>query len=82
MKKFLVTKRQLNEYIENKRTEKVFYDIIESMHKNVKNLNENVSSKKANQSVINDYQRKKLITPMIYEMLIKYKIIDNESKII
>lgn len=46
MKKFLVTKRQLNEYIENKRTEKVFYDIIESMHKNVKNLNENVSSKK------------------------------------
>jgi len=82
MKRFLVTKAQLNEYVEKKKTEKVFYDIVESLHKNVKFLNENVSHKKANQSVIEDYERKNLISPRLYEMLVKHKIIDQKSEII
>jgi len=82
MKKFIVTQVQLNEYVEKKKSEKIFYDILESLHKNVKFLNENVSHKKANQSVVEDYERKNLITPRVYEMLVKHKIINQKSEII
>jgi hypothetical protein len=79
MKRFIITKEQLKEYIERKKSEKVFYNILECLHKNSKYLNESFSQKKVNQTVIDDYQRKGLITPLIYEMLIKYKIIESES---
>jgi len=82
MKRFLVKKVQLIEYVERKKAEKVFYNIVESLHKNMKFLNENVSHKKANQSVIEDYRRKNLITPRVNEMLIKYKIIEQKDEII
>lgn len=82
MKRLIVTKEQLNEYVEKKKTEKVFYDIIESLHKNVKFLNEGISHEKANQSVIADYERKNLITPRVHEMLVKHKIIDQKREII
>jgi len=82
MKKFIVTTKQLNEYVERKKSEKIFYDIMESMHKNVKYLNENVSQKKANQSVIDDYMRKDLITQRVAEMLVKNKITDESGQII
>jgi len=82
MKKFIVTTKQLNEYVENKKSEKIFYDIMEAMHKNVKYLNENVSQKKANQSVIDDYLRKDLITQRVAEMLVKNKITDEMGQII
>jgi len=82
MKRFLVKKVQLIEYVKRKKAEKVFYDIVESLHKNMKFLNENVSHKKANQSVIEDYRRKNLITPRVNEMLIKYKIIEQKDEII
>jgi len=82
MKRFLVTKAQLNEYVERKKAEKIFYDIVESLHKNVKFLNENISREKVNQSVIKDYERKNLITPRVYEMLVKHKIVDQKNEII
>lgn len=82
MKRFIVTQAQLNEYVERKKAEKVFYDIVESLYKNTKFLNENVSSEKVNQSVIKDFKRKGLITPRVNEMLIKYKIIDQNTEII
>jgi hypothetical protein len=82
MKRFIITKEQLKEYIERKKSEKVFYDILECLHKNSKYLNEGISHKKANQTVIDDFQRKNLITPSIYEMLMKYKIIDEKHEII
>jgi len=82
MKRFLVKKAQLIEYVKRKKAEKVFYDIVESLYKNMKFLNENVSHKKANQSVIEDYRRKNLITPKVNEMLIKYKIIEQKDEII
>jgi hypothetical protein len=82
MKTFIVTKAQLNDYVEKKKTEKIFYDIVESLHKNVKFLNENISYKKVNQCVIEDYKRKNLITTKVYEMLLKNKIINQKSEII
>lgn len=82
MRTYIVTKKQLNEYIEKKKTQKVFYEIMESLHTNVKMLNENVSHKKANQSVIDNYKRKNLMTPLVYEMLVKNKIIDEKHQII
>ena len=82
MKRFIVTKEQLNEYVEKKKAEKVFYDIIESLHKNSKFLNETVSREKTNQAVIKDFERKNLITPRVHEMLIKHKIINQKSEII
>jgi len=82
MKRFIVTTKQLKEYVERKKSEKIFYDIMEGLHKNVKYLNENVSQKKANQSVIDDYKRKNLITPKINEMLINNKIVNEKGEII
>jgi hypothetical protein len=82
MKRFIITKEQLKEYIERKKSEKVFYDILECLYKNSKYLNESVSQKKANQTVINDFQRKNLITSKVFEMLVKYKIIDEKHEII
>jgi RNase H-fold protein (predicted Holliday junction resolvase) len=82
MKRFIVKKEHLVEYIERKQAEKIFYDIMERLHKNVKYLNENISRQKANQSVIEDYKRKNLITPKVYEMLIKNKIINEKHEII
>ena len=82
MKRFLVTKAQLNEYVDKKKSEKTFWEIVEKLHENVKFLNESVSHEKANQSVIKDYERKNLITPRVYEMLVKHKIVDQKSEII
>jgi hypothetical protein len=82
MKRFKVTKEQLNEYVERKKAERVFYSIVEDLHKNAKFLNENVSRKKANQSVIDNYRRKDLVTPKVQEMLIKSKIITENWEII
>ena len=82
MKRFIVTKAQLNEYIERKKAEKTFWEIVESLHKNAKFLNESVSHEKANQSVIADYRRKNLITPRVNEMLVKHKIIEQKNEII
>jgi hypothetical protein len=82
MKRFIVTKKQLNEYIQKKKTEKVFYDILENLHNNSKFLNENISREKANQTVIDDYVRKNLITQNVAEMLIKNKVTDITGRII
>jgi hypothetical protein len=81
MKRFIVTDKQLKEFVEKKKGEKVFNKIIEDLHKNVELLSENISHIKANQSVINNYKRKKLITPKVFEMLVKGKIIDENYKI-
>ena len=81
-KRFIVKKEHLVEYVEKKKAEKIFYDIVESLHKNVKFLNENISREKVNQSVIDDYRRKNLITPRVNEMLIKHKIIEQKNEII
>lgn len=82
MKRFLVTEAQLKEYIDRKKGEKTFWEIVERLHENAKFLNENVSRDKANQSVIKDFERKNLITPRVHEMLVKHKIIDQKSEII
>ena len=82
MKRIILKESQLIEYIENKKAEKVFYDILEQIHKNEKFLNENVSHIKANQSVINTFNNKKLITQKVHELLIKHKIVNENYEII
>lgn len=82
MKRFIVKKEQLNEYVEKKKTDKVYYGIMLDLHKNMKNLSENISLKKANQSIIDSYIIKGLITPRVNEMLIKHNIIDEKREII
>jgi hypothetical protein len=82
MKRFIVKKQQLIEYVEKKKSDKVFYNILEHLNKNVSLLTENVSHTKANQSVIDDYLRKNLITKEVAEMLIKHKITDETGQII
>jgi hypothetical protein len=82
MKRLIVKKEQLNEYVERKKADKVFYDIVEHLHTNKSMLTENVSHKKANQSVIDDYKRKNLITQRVAEMLQKHKITDETGQII
>jgi hypothetical protein len=82
MKRFILRESQLREYVERKKSDKIFSDIMENLHKNTKFLNENISVNKANQSVIDDYDRKNLITPRVFEMLVKYKIINEKREII
>ncbi len=82
MKRFIVTKAQLIEYVENKKAEKVFYDIVADLHATRKNLNENISRGKVNQSVIDNYTRKNLISPQVNEMLVKYDIVNEKREII
>lgn len=82
MKRFIVTEAQLNEYVEKKKADKIFYNIMERLHLNIKSLNENVSHTKANQSVIDDYRRKNLISPKVFEMLMKNQIINDMYEII
>jgi hypothetical protein len=82
MKRIIVKKEHLVEFVEKKKAEKVFYKIVEDLHRNVKFLNESISHKKANQSVIENYKRKNLITPKVFEMLVKHKIINENYEII
>lgn len=82
MKKFIVKREQLVEYIERKKADKTFYDIIERLHRNTKMLNEDVSYVKVNQSIIDDYRRKNLITPKVFEMLVRHKIMNENYEII
>jgi hypothetical protein len=82
MRTFIVTKAQLMEYIDNKRTEMVFYDIVADLHETNKFLNESISKDKVNQSVIDNYNRKNLLTPEVNEMLIKYGVVNEKREII
>ena len=82
MKQFILTEAQLKEFIDYKKSEKVFYNILEKIYENKKHLNKNISHKKVNQSVINDFLNKKLITSKVNEMLIENKIINENYQII
>jgi len=83
MKRFIVTEDQLKEFIKKKKAEKVFYQIVEDLYKCKKFLNENnVSQINTNLMIIENYKRKKLITPQILEMLIKHKIVGENYEII
>jgi hypothetical protein len=82
MNTYILTEAQLQEYVETKKSEKIFYDILEDLHKNVKFLNENISRERANQTVIENYKRKNLLTTKVIEMLIKNKIVNEKHEII
>jgi hypothetical protein len=82
MSRYILTEAQLLEYVEMKKSEKIFYDIVEDLHKNVRFLNENISREKANLSIIENYRRKNLLTPRVIEMLIKNKIINEKHELI
>jgi hypothetical protein len=77
MKKiFIIKKSQLKEYVETKKAEKVFYEIVEKLHENNKFLSENLSKDKVNKTIIEDYKRKGLINSRVENLLSKYKIIN------
>ncbi len=82
MKRFIITKKQLSEFVEKKRAERVFYKIVEDLYRNKKFISENTIRSNANQTVIENYRRKNLITPRVFEMLIKYKIINEKHEIL
>lgn len=82
MKRYILTEAQLKTYVENKKSEKIFYEILEEIHKNKKFLNENISYVKANQSVIDGFKSNNLITPKVHELLVKHKIINENYEII
>ena len=82
MKRFILTEAQLVEYVEIKKAEKIFYDIVEQIHKNQKYLKEGVSINKANQSVIDSFNKKNLVTSRVQEMLVKFRITNQKCEII
>ena len=81
-KRYIVTQKQLSEYIEKKTAEKVFFNIVEDLHKNRKFLNENTLIEKANQTVINNYRRRGLMSSLVEEMLKNTRILNEKHEII
>lgn len=81
-KRIIVTKSQLHEYVEKKKAENTFCSILRSLHKNSQFLGEGVSLTKANQSVIENYRRKKLITPHVENLLEEYGVLYDNGQII
>jgi hypothetical protein len=79
MKRIIVTEEQLREYVEKKKAEKIFNAILEDMHLNSKKLNENISITKANQTVVENYKRKKLLTPKVRKMLEEYNLFEENT---
>lgn len=82
MKRFIVTEEQLNDFVKSKQAEKIYYQILAELHKNRKNLTENISLEKTNQNVIDNFHRKGFITPKVEEMLIKRGILGENKQII
>jgi len=82
MNRYILTEAQLREYVETKKSEKIFYDILEDLHKTAKFLNKNISHQKTSQTIIENYKRKDLLTSRVIEMLIKNKIINEKHEII
>jgi hypothetical protein len=81
-KRFILKEKQLIEYVENKKDEGVFFNLLENFHNNRKLLNENISYKKVDQTIIDNYRRKNLISPSVYKMLVKNKIMNENYEII
>ena len=65
-----------------KKAEKIFYKIMEEMHRNQKFLNKNISHQKANQSIINNFKNKNLITPKVHALLLNHRIVNENDEII
>jgi hypothetical protein len=82
MKKIIVTKEQLQEYIENKKAEKIFNNILEDMYKNSKFLSEGISATKANKTIIENYGRKKLINSKVEKLLKEHGLIDENAGVL
>jgi len=82
MKRFLVTRKQLTEYVEKKKAEKTFNAILTDMYNNSRYLSENVSVVKANKNVIKEYERKKLLTPKVKDMLKEHNLLDEKSTVL
>jgi len=82
MRRIIVTKKQLDEFVETKKAEKIFYDIVEELHKNGKFLNEGALKSKANIAIIENYKRKNLIILKVFELLVKNKIINESYEIL
>jgi len=82
MKTFILKEEQLENYINNKKNEKIVNEILETIGNNKKFLNENISLKKTNQIYIDNLKRKNIITPRIQEMLISHNIINEYNEII
>jgi len=81
-KKVILTKKQLNEYISRKKNKKIFMGILKEFKKNSKNLNDLKSIKNANQSILDLYEHRNLINNDVKNMLIEYKLIDSNNKIL
>ena len=78
-KRLIVRESQLREYVERKKAEKTFCSIVESLHKNSQNLCEGVSLEKAHQMVLENYRRKKIITPHVENLLKEYGVITDKG---
>ncbi len=82
MKKIIITKQQLNEYVQHKKNQKVFLNILKEFRKNSKNLDDKILIDKANQTVIDLYEHRNLINEDVKKMLIEYKLIGLNNKIL
>lgn len=77
-KRFILTEQQLNKYIEDKKSQKIVNDILEEMYKNSKNLNESISLEKANATILEKYEKRKLLTPSVIKKLNEYKLMSKK----
>jgi hypothetical protein len=81
-KRIHVTKAQLSEYVERKKAENTVGSILEEMQRNSKNLNEQISLKNANKSVLDKFRQNNKITTRVENSLKEYGILDDNGQII
>ncbi len=81
-KNFIVTKSQLNEYVENKKSKKIFDSIISDFDRNRKSLKENMSLMKANNLTLEKYKRENKLNSRVLDLLKEYSIVNDKGEIL
>lgn len=81
-RRIIVTENQLKNYVNYKKDNKVFYEIVEAIYRNNKNINENMSKRKINQTIIDYYDKIGLLTESVVKMLGEHGLTDKNNNII
>lgn len=82
MGRIIITKKQLNEYLNKKKNEKYFYQILESIYFGNTNLKSDSQKLNYKQSIIDNLVNKGIMTKSLHESLVKHNIINDDLKII
>lgn len=68
-KRIILKKSQLEEYINKKKSQKIYEEIMVKLYHNVKFLNESINLNKANKSIIDFYEKNGKLNDSVKKLL-------------